>query len=253
MPTLPADYQAASKLLDQQVILITGAGDGIGAAAAEQAAALGATVILLGRTSKKLELNYDRIVRNGHPEPALYPLDHMQATPTDYANLATTIQDTFGRLDGLLMCAAEPGMTTPFDRYNPEDWLKVIHTNLTAPFAMLQALYPLLLTTGQTHGHATVAYCTDEDLASGQAFRAAFSASKAGLQSLMQAFADETEHHGVLRVNGIDPQAVNTATRRKMYPGADNDKLPKPAEFAQQLMYLFDPACNTTGSVYTAG
>lgn len=244
--------QPATLLADQlngRVILITGAGDGIGAAAAETFATAGATVILAGRTTKKLELMYDRIIKAGNPEPAIYPIDHLRSGPKEYAEMAGIIQENFGRLDGIILAAAVPGESTPYEYYNPENWLQVIHTNLTTPFALTQALYPLLLETGKTHGTARLIYCTDESVASGQAFRPAFAASKAGLQSLMAGFADETEHHHCLQVLGFDPGAINTATRRKMYPGNDNENLPKPAECADALLRLFLNEKAKTGSI----
>lgn len=225
--------------LKNHTVLIAGAGDGLGAATAEAAAAAGATVILLGRTVRKLELVYDRINKmESAVEPAIYPLDLLQAGPEQFRELAAVIDTHFGRLDSLLLTAALPGDTTPLDSYNPENWLQVMHANLTAPFAMLQALYPLLLNTAQQQGQANVLYCTDQQLAQGQAFRPAYSASKAGLQSFMQSFAQEVEHHNGLYVNGIDPGAVNTATRRKMYPGANNDLLPSAADTAIKLLPL---------------
>ena len=72
------DYQAPADLLKGKVILITGAGDGIGAQAARTYAKHGATCILLGRTVSKLEAVYDEIVNAGSaepaPEPAIVPL-----------------------------------------------------------------------------------------------------------------------------------------------------------------------------------
>ncbi|MGL5557181.1 MAG: SDR family NAD(P)-dependent oxidoreductase, partial [Aeromonas veronii] len=74
------DYQAPRDLLKDKVILVTGAGDGIGREAALTYAAHGATVILLGRTSAKLEAVYDQIEAAGYPLPAIVPVDLKGAT-----------------------------------------------------------------------------------------------------------------------------------------------------------------------------
>jgi len=65
------DYQPAPNLLENRIVLVTGAGDGIGRAAALSYAQHGATVILLGRTIAKLERVYDEIEAAGGPQPAI--------------------------------------------------------------------------------------------------------------------------------------------------------------------------------------
>ena len=89
-------------MLNNRVILVTGASQGIGRAVAKAYAANGATVILLARNIKKLESLYDEIIATGSPTPAIYPLNLATATPTDYENLAQTLRDNFGRLDGIV-------------------------------------------------------------------------------------------------------------------------------------------------------
>ena len=61
MMHIPQDYTAAANVLQDKIILVTGAGDGIGRVAAKTFAAHGATVVLLGRTMAKLEMVYDEI------------------------------------------------------------------------------------------------------------------------------------------------------------------------------------------------
>ena len=78
------DYAAPAELLKNRIILITGAGDGIGRAAALSFAQHGATVILAGRTVKKLEAVYDQIEAAGFPQPAIFPINLEGAAPHDY-------------------------------------------------------------------------------------------------------------------------------------------------------------------------
>ena len=83
-----ADFHPGPDLLEGRVVLVTGAGDGIGRAIAHLCAAHGATSVLLGRTVEKLERVYDEIRAAGGPEPAIYPMDLSGAMPPDYEALA---------------------------------------------------------------------------------------------------------------------------------------------------------------------
>ena len=138
------DYHAPNDLLEQKVILITGAGDGIGKQAALTYAAHGATCILLGKTVSKLEAVYDEIVANGDAEPAIVPLDLQGATPDHYKGMADTITDQFGKLDGVLLNASALGHLSRFVDISPEEWQKVMQVNLNSSVYLLQALLPVL-------------------------------------------------------------------------------------------------------------
>ncbi|MGA9033923.1 MAG: SDR family NAD(P)-dependent oxidoreductase, partial [Sulfuricaulis sp.] len=137
-------YTPAPKLLASRIILVTGAGDGIGRAAALAFAAHGANVILLGRTAAKLEKVYDEIEKRDAPQAAILPLDLAQATPAHYEQVAQTIEKEFGRLDGLLHNAADAGTLTPMDLYEPDMWYRVMQVNLHAAWLLTRACLPLL-------------------------------------------------------------------------------------------------------------
>src|ERR1035441_6976800 len=114
----PQQFTADSSLLAGRVILITGAGSGLGHALAIESARAGATVILSGRNLRKLEAVYDEIQNMGAPQPAMALLDLATATAVDYDNLATTVGGEFGRLDGLVHAAALLGDRTPLEQYD---------------------------------------------------------------------------------------------------------------------------------------
>ncbi len=137
------DYQAPANLLANKNILITGAGDGIGRAAALCFASYGATVILLGRTEEKLEYVYDEIEAAGYPQAAIVPLNLESATETDYDSLAAMLEQEFGKLDGILHNASLLGMRTPLEGYDPSIWQRVMQVNVNAAFMLTQALLSL--------------------------------------------------------------------------------------------------------------
>ncbi len=231
------DYQAGPNLLKDRVILVTGAGSGIGAVAAQIFAAHGATIILLGRTIKKLEQLYDQIVEAGYSQPAIVPLDLEGATVEHYQQLADTIQQEFGRLDGLLHNAAQLGALMPVEHYDPALWARVLQVNLTAPFLLTRALLPLL----KKSRDASVLFTSDWQAQQGQAYWGAYGASKAGADNLMQTLADELETNTPIRVNSLVPGPVRTQLRRQAFPGEDPNTVPEAETLMPAYLYLLGP------------
>lgn len=230
-------YQAPPSLLQDRVILVTGAGDGIGAAAAKSFAARGATVVLLGRTIRKLEKVYDEIEQAGGPQPAIYPMNLEGATAKDYDDLATTLDTEFGRLDGLLHNAAMAGTRTPLDLYNLELWGKVMQVNLNAAYLLTRACLPVL----KKSPDASVIFTTAEVGRRGRAYWGAYGISNAALENLMEMLADELESNTHIRVNSIDPGAVRTQMRAHLFPAEDPSKNPAPEEIMTVYLYLMGP------------
>jgi NAD(P)-dependent dehydrogenase (short-subunit alcohol dehydrogenase family) len=109
------DYTARPDLLQGRVILVTGAGRGIGAAAARTFAAHGATVLLLGKNEDNLNQVYDEIEAAGHPQPVVIPFNLETALPHQYDELAATIEEAFGRLDG---CCTTPPSSARVRRWS---------------------------------------------------------------------------------------------------------------------------------------
>ncbi|MCB1811427.1 MAG: SDR family NAD(P)-dependent oxidoreductase, partial [Candidatus Competibacteraceae bacterium] len=138
------DYQAKPDVLRDRIILVTGAGDGIGRSLALQCARYGATLILLGRTIRKLEQVYDEIEQNGGVQPAIYPMNLEAATPKDYFDLAQVLDKEFGRLDGLVHNAVFFQGLTPIANTTAETWFRSLQVNLNAPFLLTQALLDVL-------------------------------------------------------------------------------------------------------------
>ncbi len=211
------DYQPLPDLLADRVILVTGAGDGIGRAAAESFAAHGATVVLLGRAIRKLEKVYDEIEQAGHPQPAIYPMNLEGATPKDYGDLAQVLETEFGRLDGLLHNAAMFGGLTPIAHYDIEQWYRILQVNLNAPFLPTRAVLGLMIRSPD----ASIVFTADAVSDRGQAYWGAYGVAKGGTRTLMKMLADELEANTPVRVNGIDPGKVRTNLRLRAYPGGD--------------------------------
>ncbi len=236
MSSMPENYSPAADLLKGRVILITGAGDGIGAALAKASAALGARVILLGRTVSKLENVYDAILAAGGNRPSIVHFDLETADGAAYEQLAASIEAEFGELHGLVHNAGLLGEITPFEHYDFTLWQRVMHVNLTAAVAMTQVLLPLL----KKPANASIVFTSSSVGRTGRAFWGAYSVSKFATEGLVQVLADENRSSG-LRINAVNPGATKTAMRLKAYPAEDRSKLAMPKEVTLPYLYLLGP------------
>ncbi|GLT17945.1 YciK family oxidoreductase [Vibrio zhanjiangensis] len=227
------NYSVPSDALKDKVILVTGAGDGIGKQAALSYAQHGATVILLGRTVKKLEQTYDEIEAQGFPQPAIIPLDMKGASKQNYQDMADTIDSQFGRLDGVLHNASLLGVLSPFEQISEETYDDVMQVNVKAQFLMTQAVLPLLHKSEQASlifTSSTVGHC-------GRAFWGTYSMSKFATEGMMQILADELSNSHI-RVNAINPGGTRTGMRAKAYPAEDADLLKTPLDIMPLYLYL---------------
>jgi NAD(P)-dependent dehydrogenase (short-subunit alcohol dehydrogenase family) len=200
-------------------------------------AAHGATVILAGRTTKKLEAVYDEIEAQGHPQPAIYPINLEGATSHDYEELAATLETEFGRLDGLLNNAGLLGLRTPIETYDPCEWDRVMQVNLNAQFYLTQAMIPLL----RLSEDASIIFTSSSVGRKGIAYWGAYSVSKFATEGLMQVLADEMENTAQIRVNSVNPGATRTNMRATAYPAENPNSLPEPEAIMPVYLYLMGP------------
>lgn len=230
----PKLYQAPAGLLAGKVIAVTGAGDGIGAVAAKTFAAHGATVILIGRTVQKLEQVYDDIETAGGPQPGIYPICLNGATEKDYQDMHDRLEETFGKLDGLLHNAGELGQRTPIANYKLDSWQKVMQVNVTAQFLMTKALLPLL----EKAERASIIFTTSGVGRVGKPFWGAYAVSKFATEGLCQVLANELEGTSNIRVNCINPGATRTRMRAAAYPAENPSGVKAPQEIMPTYLYL---------------
>lgn len=242
------DYQITENSLANKVILVTGAGDGIGKQAAITYAALGATVILLGRTVEKLEATYDEIVKAGSPEPAIVPLDMKGATKQNYVDMTSTIVNQFGKLDGALLNASILGELTPFTAIHEQTYDDVMQVNVKGQLLLAQALVPALVEAE----NGSIIFTTSTVGSQGRAYWGPYSMSKFATEGMMQLIASEYDNTN-LRSNAINPGATRTAMRATAYPAENEMKLPTAEEIMPLYVYLMsDDSKGVTGKVMKA-
>jgi len=244
---IPNDYNIKPEALAGKIILITGAGAGIGKTAAKTFAASGATVILCGRTMAKLEHVYDEIEAAGHPQPAIYPMNFESAVEKDYDDMCNALDDTFGRLDGILFNAADLGERTPLSNYSVDAWLRCMQVNVNSPFMMTQALLPLLARAE----NASILFTSSSVAFKGRAFWGAYAASKAAIENFMQTLHDELEGATSIRTNSINPGATRTAMRASAYPAENPETVKTPEELMPSYVYLLgDDSLGISGQAF---
>ena len=221
--------------LTNHVILITGAGGGLGGTAALALAKHGATIILLDKSISKLEAAYDAIKASHAPEPILYPFDLAGANETEYQELADNIQEKYGSLQGVLHSAVEFSGFTPLATLSTKDWGHTLNVNLNAPFLLTRVLMPVL----QKSEHATVVFTSDSSVRSAIAYSGAYGVSKIALEGLTKILAEELESFNKIRVNVLIPGPVDSPLRKRAYPAEDKTKLPKMEALDAVYLYLF--------------
>ncbi len=231
---IPNNWKAPTGYLNNRTVLITGAGSGIGRAVSKECARLGATVVLIDRTVRALEQVYDEIEAAGSAQAAIYPMNFEGAAEKDYSDLAVTLENEFGQLDGILHNAAMLGALTPMAHFETDLWFKIMQINLNAPFLLTRSCLPLLIKSND----ASIVFNSDQVGRKGKAYWGAYAISKSGCENMAEILADELEANTQIRVNSIHPGAVATPLRSLAYPGEDPTELYKPEDVVNPYLYL---------------
>jgi len=231
------EYSARPDLLNNRIIMVTGAGRGIGEAAAKAYAAHGATVLLLGKSEDNLNRVYDEIEAAGWPQPAVIPFNLETALPHQYDELAATVEREFGRLDGVLHNAGIVGPRTPIEQLSGDNFMRVMQVNVNAAFMLTSTLLPLL----KLSDDASVIFTSSSVGRKGRAYWGAYAVSKFAAEGLMQVLADELDGSAPVRSNSINPGATRTDMRAKAYPGENPANNPLPADIMPVYLYLMGP------------
>ncbi|NMP28718.1 YciK family oxidoreductase [Rahnella sp. SAP-1] len=241
-------YHPKSDLLRQRIILVTGAGDGIGREAALTYARFGAQVILLGRTESKLLAVQQEITRAGGLPAQSIVLDLLTATAEDCQQVAGQITQWVPRLDGVLHNAGLLSEIVPVADIKLQDWLDVMQVNVNATFMLTQALLPLLLKSAS----ASLVFTSSSVGREGRSGWGAYAVSKFATEGLMQVLADEYKQTN-LRVNCINPGGTRTSMRASAFPDEDSQKLKTPADIMPLYLYLMgDDSRRKTGISFDA-
>jgi 3-oxoacyl-[acyl-carrier protein] reductase len=188
--------------LTGQIAVVTGAGRGIGEAVSKRLAALGVTVLLAARDTAQLT-RVQQAIQNAGGSAEITPLDLLHEE--SITALAKSIQAHHGRCDILVNNAGIGTTGIPLIETSPEIWEATMATNLRAPYLMIRALAPLMISAGSGHIINISSLAGHNALKNG----AAYSASKWGLNGLTYSVAEELRDYGI-RVSVVAPGSVNT-------------------------------------------
>lgn len=243
------NYQAPQNHLQNRVILVTGAGQGIGRTAAIAFAAQGATVILLGRKVAKLEAVYDEIAAAGYAKAVIFPLDLETATEQEFSNMAEGIYQQLGRLDGILHNAAHFDNLSPLEIQTTAQFERMMRVNLIAPFALTKACLPLL----QRSPDASVIFTSTGAGHEAAAYWGAHAISKNAAEHMVRTWALELENHPNIRINSVIPGPVQCPQRKKSHPGELHSSLPTAESIMPIYLYLMgQDSTGISGQVFDA-
>jgi NAD(P)-dependent dehydrogenase (short-subunit alcohol dehydrogenase family) len=220
--------------MEKPIVLITGASQGIGRAAAITMARAGYHIIAVARRQEKLEELDDEIKKNGGDSITIVPLDLKDGAGID--RLGGAIFERYKKLDGLIHCGATLGDLTPITHVSPREAQNIIDINLIATYRIIYSLGPLL--TQSSNGRAI--FFSSTVAADPRANWGMYGASKAGMEAIVKSWAQENTLNNIVATI-LNPGGVATGMRRKAFPGEDFTKLPQPSDLGTMILELMSP------------
>jgi NAD(P)-dependent dehydrogenase (short-subunit alcohol dehydrogenase family) len=191
--------------LAERVALITGAGSGIGRAAAKLLAKEGARIAALGRTESELQRVVDEIRADGGQ--AITVVGDVSSAE-DIRRAYRRTSDEWGRLDCVFANAGVNGVWAPIEELEPEEWDATLNVNLRGTFLTIKYAVPQLREHGG--GSIIVTSSVNGTRMFSNTGASAYATSKAGQVALVKMLAPELGPHGI-RINVICPGAIETA------------------------------------------
>lgn len=228
--------------LDGEVVIVTGASGSLGRAICVAAAREGARVVALGRDLARLNDTLDEVRQecgSSAAESLILQLD--VRSEHEIEQMKNTVCDRFGRIDVLVVTHGIGGSSQgnraiphPFARLPLDDWSAVIDTNLKGVFLINRAVLPVMAAQGRGH---IINVSSARGGLRGQAFGAAYCASKFGVRGLSEALAEEVRSLGI-RVEVILPEAVESNLIANTGLGSGNRKSLPPRRVAALAIHM---------------
>ena len=230
-------------MLQDKVVLITGASQGLGKALALAYAREGAKLVINARSEEKLHPVAEEAERLG-AEVLAVPADVADSESVD--RFVSQAADRFGRIDVLVNNAGLLGPRVKIEEFPEDEWRKVMDANLTGLFLVSKAAVPHL-----APGASVINLVSGVSI-EGRPEWGAYSVSKFGVEGLTQIMAAELQDRGV-RVNAVDPGGMNTEMRAAAYSAEDAESRVAPEDNVDVFLYLAsDESKDVTGQRFKA-
>ena len=219
---------SGQKTLAGQIAVVTGAGRGMGAAIARELAGLGAVAVLCGRTPGNLNATANAINAAGN---------RAEVAECDVTTLASVeavarrVDNQHGRVDILVNNAGIGGFGKPLHELAPDEWDRVLDTNLRGVFYTIRAFAPGMIRARGGHIINISSIAGKNALPNG----AAYAASKWGLNGLSYSVAEELRAHNI-RVAVICPGSTHTDL--SPHEGKDLSRMLQPDDIAHVVAML---------------
>ena len=231
-----------TKPLANRIALVTGASRGIGFATAKALAKAGAHIVATARTQGGLEELDDEIQKEGG-SATLVPLN---LTDSDgIARLGAGLHERYGKLDILVGNAGVLGPSSPVGHIELKTFNDVMAVNVSANFQLIRCMEPLL----KQSDAGRAVFITSGAANKATAYVSPYAASKAALETLARAWAQETANTP-LRVNLFNPGPIRTRMRATLMPGEDPATLETPEQVAEFIVPMCAPDWTETGKFY---
>src|SRR5438309_2790571 len=230
------------KPLTSRIALVTGASRGIGYATARALAKAGAHIVAIARTQGGLEELDDEIRQDGG-STTLVPLNLSDFD--GIARLGAALHERHGKLDILVGNAGVAGPSSPLGHVDLKAWTDVIAINATANFQLIRCMEPLL----KQSDAGRAVFITSGAAGLAPAYLGPYASSKAALETLVRAWANETASTG-LKVNLFNPGPIRTRMRATVFPGEDPLTLDTPEQVAEFILPMCAPDWTETGKFY---
>ena len=216
-----------------KTILITGAAGALGGALVRGFTEQGCDCIAIDRDVRGLNQLHDDLTAMGRP-PLLVPLDLAGAGPDDYAELAAQLEETLGRLDGLIHAAADFNALSPFEHLPPDEWIKTLQAGLTGPFLLSQCLLSLMAKTPDSQ----MIWVNDDLDQVRQAYWGAYGVAQSGRDTLADILKAECASRDIA-VHAIHPGPFYSPLRSRIWPAEHPESLPSAVQAAETIFKCF--------------
>jgi len=225
-----------------KVALITGAGSGLGEAAAYLLAQEGAKVAALGRSEDEVKHTVDGIKQKGGES---MPVVADISQPEQMQRAVKQIGDRWGRLDVVFANAGINGKWAPIEELEPADWDKTLNVNLKGTFLTVKYAVPYLKKQG---GSVIVTSSVNGTRMFSNTGASAYATSKAGQVAFTKMVALELAKHRI-RVNVICPGWIETNIDQNTQKSESLEKAKEPVEFPEGTVPLTDGSPGTPEQV----